>query len=132
MSAMLNDGQTIPNIKCKGGYEIDLVAIDPNHPRTGKYHIECHVATSAGFRKLKLGKFDAELHQVAQRKSIERSKLDFFIKQKFGSEAVADELEKYGFKKGKYKKVIVAWDWDEVVRRMPPSGNTLMQIPKVA
>lgn len=123
---------TIPNIKCKGGYEIDLLAIDPMHPKTGKYHIECHVATSAGFKKLKAGRFDAEKHNVPQQKAIERNKLDFFVKRKFTGKAILDELHEYGFSKGKYQRVIVAWDWDEdVQKKADKSKVALWKFPEL-
>jgi len=41
---------TIPNIKCPGQYEIDLLAVDP---KTGKRaHIESGVSISGGFSSL--------------------------------------------------------------------------------
>jgi hypothetical protein len=38
---------TIPNIKCEGQYEIDLLAIDP--VSVNRYHIESGVSVSGGF-----------------------------------------------------------------------------------
>lgn len=41
---------TIPNIRCDGGFEIDLLAIDP---RTGdRYHIETSISVSPVFSRL--------------------------------------------------------------------------------
>src|SRR5262249_32719706 len=41
---------TIPNIKCDGQYEIDLIAIDPVNLE--RYHIESSVSASKGFSRL--------------------------------------------------------------------------------
>src|SRR5262245_40021312 len=47
---------TIPNIKCDGQYEIDLIAIDPVNLE--RYHIESSVSASKGFSRLTAKIFD--------------------------------------------------------------------------
>ena len=44
---------TIPNIKCKGQYEVDLLAVDTTTPqRLRRYHVECGVSISGSYSKL--------------------------------------------------------------------------------
>jgi hypothetical protein len=50
---------TIPNIRCDGQFEIDLLAIDPVTLK--RYHIETGVSGSQAFSKLTGEKFDPAL-----------------------------------------------------------------------
>jgi len=50
---------TIPNIKCEGQYEIDLLAIDP--VSGDRYHIESGVSVSGGFSRLTGNDFSDDL-----------------------------------------------------------------------
>jgi len=64
---------TLPNIKCKGQYEIDLLAIDASDPYDlERYHIESGVSISGAHSKLTNKKFSEEtlktrVGQVGQR-----------------------------------------------------------------
>jgi len=49
---------TIPNIKCKGQFEIDLLAIDP--VSLDRYHIESGVSVSGTFSALTTKPFSTE------------------------------------------------------------------------
>jgi hypothetical protein len=40
---------TMTNIRCRGGKEIDLSAINPNNRK--KYHVESRVGTSPSFKQ---------------------------------------------------------------------------------
>lgn len=102
---------TIPNIKCPGQYEIDLLAIDPktNH----RYHIESGVSISTGFSLLTGKKFDEEIFKIPIHKPEQRRTIGFFLERKFKPRHVRQTLSKYGFREGKYKKVIVSWGWTE-------------------
>lgn len=51
---------TIPNIKCRGQYEVDLLAVDTTNPKLGRYHIECGVSISGSFSKLTAKEFSTE------------------------------------------------------------------------
>lgn len=53
---------TIPNIRCDGQFEIDLLAIDPVTLK--RYHIETGVSGSQAFSKLTGEKFDPALLKV--------------------------------------------------------------------
>jgi hypothetical protein len=47
---------TIPNIKCKGQYEVDLLAVDTTAPRRlSRYHIGCGISISGSYSTLTAG-----------------------------------------------------------------------------
>lgn len=100
---------TLPNIRCPGGYEIDLLAIDPKY-RGRRYHIETSVSISSGFNKLTTKPYTYEDLKTATKKAGQRRTLDFFRKRKFAVKEVTKTLCGYGFKSGNYKRVIVTWD----------------------
>ena len=102
---------TIPNVRCAGQNEIDLIAIDP--VSLARYHIEVSISISQGFRKLTAKPFDPEkvkqrVHQASQRRTI-----GFFAERKFGAPTVVERLGEMGFKAGKYTRVIVTWGWED-------------------
>jgi len=100
---------TIPNIRCPGQSEIDLLAIDP---KTGnKYHIESGVSISGAHSKLTAKPFDPERMKVRVEKPAQRRTLGYFVKHKFSSPGVMKTLRDYGFIKGRYGKIIVTWGW---------------------
>jgi len=102
---------TIPNIKCGGQSEIDLLAIDP--VSLERYHIEVSVHITGSFSRLTNEPFDAELAKERVEKPKQRRTLGFFIERKFGSVGVIDALRHHGFGPGEYRKVIVTWGWTE-------------------
>ena len=120
---------TIPNIKCKGQYEIDLLAVDIADPEGIKrYHIECGVSTSGPFSKLTDKQFSAV--ELKKRVSMpgQRRTIGYFSDRKFGQEEVLDKLSEYGFEfhrdsDGKvhadnYHKIIVTWGWTEKAKQL--------------
>jgi hypothetical protein len=105
---------TIPNIKCSGQFEIDLLAIDP---KTGeKYHIESGVNVPGSFSKLTCQPFDEEQLKIRGSQATQRRTLGYFAERKFSAAGVIDTLAKYGFSPGSYKRVIVTWGWKEGVK----------------
>jgi hypothetical protein len=100
---------TIPNLRCAGQFEIDLLAIDP--VSLDRYHIETSVSGSQNFSRLTTKAFDPELLKEKVQKAGQRRTLGFFLERKFGVPAVKAELAKYGFVDGEYRNVIVTWDW---------------------
>ena len=106
---------TIPNIKCKGQYEIDLLAVDMTEP-IGRYHIECGVSISGSYSKLTANEFSTEKLKDRVGAAGQRRTLQFFIERKFEVKEVKSELEKYGFKEENYNRVIVTWDATEKAR----------------
>lgn len=100
---------TIPNIRCDGQLEIDLLAIDPI--TLARYHIETSVSGSQVYSKLTSNEFDPALLKVRVQKAKMRRTLGYFIAHKFGTPAIVQKLTEYGFREGSYKKVVVTWDW---------------------
>jgi hypothetical protein len=100
---------TIPNVRCDGQFEIDLLAIDP--VTLERYHIETSVSGSQVYSKLTVKAFDPALLKVRVQKPKMRRTLGYFIAIKFGTPAIIQKLSEYGFQEGSYKKVVVTWDW---------------------
>lgn len=44
--------------------------------------------------------------------------MGYFISRKFGRPEVIAELQKYGFSRGKYSKVIVSWGWSDDAKKL--------------
>lgn len=91
---------TITNLRLKGGKEIDLLAT--NLATGEKYHIECRVATSRGF---KLRPEDT----YTKTGRAHRRGLNFFAKEKFNHPAVLEKVRAL-FGNLNYRKVLVVWD----------------------
>ena len=103
---------TIPNIKCKGQYEIDLLAVDTTSPkRLKRYHIESGVSVSGSYSKLTAKDFSPEDLKIRVKQAGQRRSLGYFIHRKFDLPEVRDELRKYGFVDGNYFKIVVTWGW---------------------
>ena len=100
---------TMPNVRCEGQHELDLLAINlKTHER---FHIETSVSISKAYRKLTAKEFDLEKSKARVGKAPQRRTIGFFVQQKFTPKKVLGALEKYGFVDGNYSRVIVAWDW---------------------
>jgi hypothetical protein len=106
---------TIPNIKCPGQYEIDLLAIDP--VELNRYHIESGVSISGSHSKLTTKTYSDQELKVRVKAAGQRRTIGYFIERKFGAKEVLETLRQYGFKKGKYSKIVVSWGWEEAARR---------------
>jgi hypothetical protein len=103
---------TIPNIKCKGQYEIDLLAVDTTSPNELKrYHIESGVSISGSYSKLTANDFSPEDLKIRVKQAGQRRSLGYFIHRKFDLSEVKAELRKYGFVDGNYRKIVVTWGW---------------------
>jgi hypothetical protein len=103
---------TVPNIKCSGQYEIDLLAVDPSsNTDVKRYHIECGVSISGAYSKLTGKEFSQERLKKRVEQAAQRRTIGYFIQRKFGLKEVLSELKKYGFKRSNYTKVIVTWGW---------------------
>lgn len=98
---------TIPNIKCDGQFEIDLLAIDP--VGLERYHIESGVSVSGSFSALTDKPYDPGDLKIRVKIGGARRTLGYFIERKFGSPGVIARLRDYGFKRGNYSKVVVTW-----------------------
>src|SRR3989442_202805 len=101
---------TIPNIKCKGQYEIDLLALDARSPnKVLRYHVECGVSISGAYSKLTAKQFSTDELKIRVKAAGQRRTIGYFIHRKFEVPDVIDELRKYGFTPGNYQRVIVTW-----------------------
>jgi hypothetical protein len=88
------------NIKCRGGKEIDLLAINPKTLR--KYHVEIRVAT-----KRKIREEDGMFYYWKQsRDSMSRTGLDYFQRHKFEDKRVKEKIHEI-FGDSEYVKVLV-------------------------
>ncbi len=110
---------TIPNVRCDGQLEIDLLAIDL---KTGeRYHIESGVSVSGSYSKLTNHPYSADELKKRVKQAGQRRTLGYFRDRKFGDEHVVSKLKDYGFHEGNYEKVVVTWGWqngiDEAARR---------------
>ncbi len=106
---------TIPNIKCDGQYEIDLLAIDPI--RGSRYHIESGVSVSGGFSKLTGDIYSPDILKQRTKQASQRRTLGYFRDRKFSAPGILDKLTDYGFKKGNYECVIVSWGWTDEAQK---------------
>jgi hypothetical protein len=100
---------TIPNIKCPGQGEIDILAIDP--ASLERYQIEVSISISGSFSKLTNGAYDPEVAKQRVQQPTQRRTLGFFVAKKFGDAGVLGTLAKYGFKPGNYTRVIATYGW---------------------
>jgi hypothetical protein len=102
---------TIPNIRCDGQYEIDLLAIDP--VSLDRYHIEVGVSVSGSFSKLTANPFSPDDLKRRTRIAGARRTLGYFVERKFGPAQVVARLGDYGFEPDRYKRVVVTWGWSD-------------------
>lgn len=106
---------TLPNIRCDGQFEIDLLAIDPLNG--DRYHIESGVSISGSYSQLTDRPFSDEDLKIRNKTAGQRRTLGYFVERKFGHPRVIAKLADYGFLPGKYRKVIVSWSWSEAAER---------------
>lgn len=121
---------TIPNIKCQGQYEVDLLAVDTTHPEIRRYHIECGVSISGSYSKLTTKAFSTDDLKDRVKAAGQRRTLDYFIHRKFNVPEVLEELKRYGFEQGNYSQVIVTWDATEDARiKAKENGIEIWDLP---
>jgi len=103
---------TMTNIRCKGGKEIDLLAVNLLHGK--KYHVECRISTSPSF-KLRL----SDSH--TSKGKPHRRGLDYFIKEKFYHPSVVERIQQLFLdsdidktENTDYEKILVIWDIDPI------------------
>jgi hypothetical protein len=101
---------TIPNIRCKGQYEIDLLAVDTTKRKSiERYHVECGVSISGSYSKLTDKPFSTDDLKIRVKQAGQRRTMGYFIDRKFELPQVLTELQRYGFVPGNYKRIIVTW-----------------------
>ena len=102
---------TIPNIKCPGQYEIDLLAINPVTLK--RYHIESGVSISGSYSKLTAKPYSKEDLKIRVKAAGQRRTIGYFAQRKFSADPVVETLKKYGFMPDQYSKIIVTWGWKD-------------------
>lgn len=112
---------TIPNIRCSGQNEIDLLAIDP--VSLARYHIEVSISISQGFRKLTAKPFDPELAKQRVHQAPQRRTVGFFAARKFDVPNVVARLRDFGFVPGNYTRVVVTWGWEDAALDAARAAN---------
>jgi|SRR5262245_38755453 len=118
---------TIPNIKCEGQYEIDLLAVDTTSPeKLRRYHIECGVSISGSYSKLTAKPFSKEQLRIRVQQAGQRRTIGFFIERKFEQKEVVAELKKYGFLPGSYQQIIVTWGSTEEAQAIAKEKHILL------
>lgn len=118
---------TLPNIKCEGQLEIDLLAIDPRRRgKRSRYHIESGVSISGSYSSLTSKPFSVDDLKIRVKTAGQRRTLGYFVKRKFGDPRVLKTLEQYGFNRGAYQKIVVSWGWrDDVIEKARSAGVVL-------
>lgn len=107
---------TIPNIKCPGQKEIDILAVDVSNPsQLRRYHIESGVSISGSYSNLTVKDFSPEHLKIRVKQAEQRRTLGYFIKHKFNNDFVIEKLKSYNFLEDNYQKVVVSWKWDHNV-----------------
>lgn len=118
---------TIPNIKCEGQFEVDLLAVDTTSPnKLGRYHIECGVSISGSYSKLTAKPFSTEQLRTRVQQAGQRRTIGFFIERKFEQAHVLAELKKYGFVPGNYRRIIVTWGTTEKAEVVAKKNDILL------
>ena len=107
---------TLPNVRCDGQREIDLLAVNVQSSRVAKrYHIESGVSISGPFSRLTNRPFSQSELRIRVRQAAQRRTLGYFEERKFDATAVLSNLAQFGFRPGNYTKVIVTWGWENDV-----------------
>jgi len=123
---------TMPNIKCKGQMEIDLLAVDVSGKRVKRYHIESGVSISGSYSLLTNKPFSTNDLKQRVKQAGQRRTLGYFTERKFTHPGVVEELKKYGFVEGNYTKVIVSWGWtDDVPEAAEQAGVVLWDFREI-
>jgi hypothetical protein len=89
---------TMTNIRCKGGKEIDLLAINPK--TLERYHVESRVSTT----------FKLKLKATYSKKGrCYKNGIDYFAKEKFNHPLILEKTYEV-FNTKDYNKVLIVWD----------------------
>lgn len=97
---------TMANVKCKGGKEIDLLAMNPKTSK--RFHIEARV-TRTGFKIAKDETFTKKGKHIG---TAHRIGVPYFDKEKFEDPRVKEKIVEV-FGKAPYEKILVVWDVSE-------------------
>lgn len=115
---------TIPNIRCDGQFEIDLLAINP--VTNDRYHIESGVSVSGSYSRLTAKPFSTDHLKTRVKQAGQRRTFGYFAERKFGDPNVINTLKTYGFEPGGYSKIIVTWGWDKGVPELASQEGIIL------
>ena len=115
---------TIPNIKCEGQFEIDLLAISPLDGK--RYHIESGISVSGGFSRLTGDVFSTDALKQRTKQASQRRTVGYFRDRKFTSPGILQALASYGFNSGNYLRIIVTWGWTAEAKRQADEANIIL------
>jgi hypothetical protein len=90
------------NIRCKGGKEIDLLAMNPMTMQ--RYHIESRISTTFKLKLEATYTKDGRCH---------KNGLDYFKKDKFEHPLVKEKINEI-FGETEYSKVLVVWNVEDI------------------
>ena len=75
---------TLPNIKCEGQYEIDLLAVNPYKARgLRRYHVESGISISGSHSRLTNKPYSDRDLKKRLKQASQRRTLGYFTKRKF-------------------------------------------------
>ena len=83
------------NIRCKGGKEIDLLAINPTLSK--RFHVEARVSTTFPLRLRETKTRDGKSH---------KNGVDYFAREKFNHPYVVEKIKEF-FGEEKYRKILI-------------------------
>ena len=106
---------TIPNLRCGGQKEVDLIGMKESDGKIQRIHVEVSVTTSGEFNKINAKPYSAAKKKTRGGSASERVKIGYFTDSKFNDSNVLSTLKGYGFSKDNYEKIIVSWDWEPKV-----------------
>ena len=123
---------TIPNLRCGGQKEIDLIGMRESDGQVHRIHVEVSVTTSGAFKKINSKPYSEAKKKTRGGSASERVKIGYFVDSKFNDTNVISTLKDYGFSGKNYEKVIVAWDWDTTVEPIAAkNGIKLLRFKEV-
>jgi hypothetical protein len=114
---------TIPNLRCKGQKEVDLIGLRNMGENVERIHVEVSVTTSGEFKRINAKPFSLDKKRTWAGSASERVKIGYFVEDKFNEPNVVATLKEYGFDKNNYQKIIVAWDWEKSVEPVAKSNG---------
>ena len=123
---------TIPNLRCGGQKEIDLIGMRESDGKILRIHVEVSVTTSGAYKKINSQPYSEKNKKTRSGSASERVKIGYFVDSKFNDANVIASLRGYGFSGNNYEKVIVAWDWDpSVVPIATQNGIKLLRFKEI-
>ena len=123
---------TIPNLRCGGQKEIDLIGMRESNGKILRIHVEVSVTTSGVFKKINSQPYSEKNKKTRSGSASERVKIGYFVDSKFNDANVISSLKDYGFAGNNYEKVIVAWDWGpSVVPIAAQNGIKLLRFKEI-